>query len=249
MSTNFPLHNYTYFMKYPGTRYKMVHPQRLFFFSTYTKPELLIDGECNDDPGFFRASRALYTSAVIAAIVCFLVQAFCRETVPALDTYEDVGILCNSRSEAKLKTAKLIKTLIVYAINRYILTTVVVFVQMVLIIAIPQNKGAMAMSSVTAHLKINSLLATLNTRNHLRRMVNHVTTDNDMVVNALAQLKTGSIVQFTFQSQLYSGSFNSGNQECSEDGHIVRIENVTEVDRGYSLDTANHVQKMTGTLV
>ncbi|KAF8201345.1 hypothetical protein K438DRAFT_1965843 [Mycena galopus ATCC 62051] len=63
----------------------------------------------------------------------------------------------------------LIRTLIVYAINRFILTTVVLIAQVIFLILKPQSLGAMSMEFVTAHLYINSFLATLNTRASLRK--------------------------------------------------------------------------------
>ncbi|THU83775.1 hypothetical protein K435DRAFT_420756 [Dendrothele bispora CBS 962.96] len=308
------LQSYTYFMKYPGdsvfmkllvsslvvleavfTTLSCVDVYH-FLVLSYTKPELLIDGEWS-----------LYTSAVLGAIVCFLVQAFFvhmihqlakgtlrmiltgvlvplilvqlafgfffttrqfqlwlpmqmsalfvnSTMVPMLvfrivpDTIISVSlcsILLDSRTEVK-KTTKLVNTLIVYAINRFVLTTVVVFVQMVVVLAIPQNKGFMAMDFVTVHLKFNSLLATLNARNHLRRMHDPATTNGGMT-NVAAQLKTGSVVQFAVRSQLQSaGSFSSGTQELSEDG-IVRIEKETYVDKGQSSDA--NTGKTAGNLV
>ncbi|THU85246.1 hypothetical protein K435DRAFT_806058 [Dendrothele bispora CBS 962.96] len=143
-------------------------------------------------------------------------------------------------------TTKLINTLIAYAINRYVLTTVVVFIQMVLILTIPQNKGAMAIDFVTVQLKFNSLLTTLNARNHLRRMVDHTTTDSG-ITNVTAPLKTRSIVQFAVQPHLQStGSFSSNIQECSEDS-IVRIGMETYADNDCSL--ATNVQETTENFV
>ncbi|KAF5372562.1 hypothetical protein D9758_005183 [Tetrapyrgos nigripes] len=89
--------------------------------------------------------------------------------------------LWDSRTEVQ-RTSKLIHTLIVYAINRFVLTTVVVIVQMIVLITKPQSIGAMVIEFVTVHLYFNSLLATLNSRNHLRHHLDngHVITDSDL---------------------------------------------------------------------
>jgi len=65
---------------------------------------------------------------------------------------------------------RLFKTLIVYAMERFILTTVVVIVQTIVLIAKPTSIWAMVLDFVTVHLYVNSLLATLNARQKLRTM-------------------------------------------------------------------------------
>ncbi|KAF8201343.1 hypothetical protein K438DRAFT_1965841 [Mycena galopus ATCC 62051] len=79
------------------------------------------------------------------------------------------------------KTRSLIRTLIVYSINRFILTTQVSCIprmntiishpatQCIIVDAQTQFLGAMAMEFVTGHLYINSFLATLNARSSLRK--------------------------------------------------------------------------------
>ncbi|KAJ6561090.1 hypothetical protein DFH09DRAFT_1160425 [Mycena vulgaris] len=63
---------------------------------------------------------------------------------------------------------KLFKTMIVYAMNRFILTTVAVTIQTCILIAKPTSIWAMVIEFITVHLYVNSLLATLNSRNNLR---------------------------------------------------------------------------------
>ncbi|THU93419.1 hypothetical protein K435DRAFT_840242 [Dendrothele bispora CBS 962.96] len=88
----------------------------------------------------------------------------------------------------ELKSRKLINTLMIYAMNRFVLTTVVVVIQMAVLIAKPQSIGAMVIEFVTVHLYVNSFLATLNARSHLRSIAEsyafsdieiHVTTNGN----------------------------------------------------------------------
>ncbi|KAJ7841909.1 hypothetical protein B0H14DRAFT_2781964 [Mycena olivaceomarginata] len=76
-------------------------------------------------------------------------------------------VLYDSRTDLG-KTMRLIRTLIMYAINRFILTTVVLVAQVIFLLLKPHSSGAIAMEFVTAHLYINSFLATLNARASLR---------------------------------------------------------------------------------
>ncbi|THU98493.1 hypothetical protein K435DRAFT_964931 [Dendrothele bispora CBS 962.96] len=182
------------------------------------------------------------TSFVNSTVIPTLVFRIVPDTIISVSL---CLILLYSRNEAK-KTAKLVNTLIVYAIHRYTLTTVVLFVQMVVMLAIPQNKGTMAMGFVAAHLKVNSLLATLNARNRLRRMIDPVTIDSGIIGN---QFKTGSAVQFAVPSQSplqTAESFSCGTQELRGD-NVVKIEKEIFVDRGYS--SSDDVRKTTGNLV
>ncbi|KAJ6482516.1 hypothetical protein C8R45DRAFT_303605 [Mycena sanguinolenta] len=77
-------------------------------------------------------------------------------------------VLYDSRTDFG-ESRRLIRTLIVYAINRFILTTVVLVAQVIFLILKPNSIGAMVMEFVTAHLYINSFLATLNARARLRQ--------------------------------------------------------------------------------
>ncbi|KAJ7306146.1 hypothetical protein DFH08DRAFT_902263 [Mycena albidolilacea] len=67
------------------------------------------------------------------------------------------------------KTMRLIRTLIIYAINRFILTTLVLVAQVIFLLLKPKSIAAMVMGYVTVHLYINSFLATLNARASLRK--------------------------------------------------------------------------------
>ncbi|THU98503.1 hypothetical protein K435DRAFT_964938 [Dendrothele bispora CBS 962.96] len=76
-------------------------------------------------------------------------------------------ILFDSRTGFS-QSLKLIKTLMIYAMERFVLTTLVVLVQTIILIAKPTSIWAMVIEFVTAQLYTNSFLATLNSRNHLR---------------------------------------------------------------------------------
>ncbi|THV01099.1 hypothetical protein K435DRAFT_854073 [Dendrothele bispora CBS 962.96] len=66
------------------------------------------------------------------------------------------------------QSLKLIKTLMIYAMERFALTTVVVVVQTIVLIAKPTSIWAMVIEYVAPQIYTNSFLATLNSRNHLR---------------------------------------------------------------------------------
>ncbi|KAJ7708770.1 hypothetical protein B0H17DRAFT_1324896 [Mycena rosella] len=85
------------------------------------------------------------------------------------------GALCLVLYDATIHTlfhgsSKLFKTLIIYAMNRFILTTVVVIVQTSVLLAKPASIWAMVLEFITVHLYVNSLLATLNARKSLREI-------------------------------------------------------------------------------
>ncbi|THH13652.1 hypothetical protein EW146_g6594 [Bondarzewia mesenterica] len=66
------------------------------------------------------------------------------------------------------RSIKLVNTLIIYAVNRFVLTTVVVIIQTIILIIRPESIWAMVIEFVSVHLYVNSFLATLNSRSHLR---------------------------------------------------------------------------------
>ncbi|THU83774.1 hypothetical protein K435DRAFT_843918 [Dendrothele bispora CBS 962.96] len=188
--------------------------------------------------------QMMSTPFVYSTMVPLLVLRIVPDTIISVSL---CSILLDSRTGLK-KTTKLINTLVVYAINRFVLTTMVVFVQLVLILVKPQNEVAIVMDVVTAQLKFNSLLATLNARSHLRRMIDRTMNDSG-ITNAVAQLRTGSVVQFANQPQSQStGSLSSDTQELG-DSSIVRIEKPKEtyVVSDCSWDT--NAPETTGNLV
>ncbi|KAF9488449.1 hypothetical protein BDN71DRAFT_457379 [Pleurotus eryngii] len=65
---------------------------------------------------------------------------------------------------------RMIKTLIIYSINRFLLTTLLVVTQTVILISRPESIWAMVIEYITAQLYVNSFLATLNSRNRLRHI-------------------------------------------------------------------------------
>ncbi|THU80885.1 hypothetical protein K435DRAFT_972575 [Dendrothele bispora CBS 962.96] len=78
-------------------------------------------------------------------------------------------VLIDSRTSFS-QSLKLIKTLMIYAMERFVLTTFVVIVQTIFLIAKPNSVWAMVIEFVTPQVYINSFLATLNARNHLRNI-------------------------------------------------------------------------------
>ncbi|THU97153.1 hypothetical protein K435DRAFT_778185 [Dendrothele bispora CBS 962.96] len=65
-------------------------------------------------------------------------------------------------------SVKLIRTIIIYAINRFILTTIVGCVQTILMLVDPHSISALSIEFIAVHLYINSFLAALNARNRIR---------------------------------------------------------------------------------
>ncbi|THV00915.1 hypothetical protein K435DRAFT_837045 [Dendrothele bispora CBS 962.96] len=63
---------------------------------------------------------------------------------------------------------KLVRTIIIYAINRLALTTIVGTVQTIMMIVNPHDISSLSIDYIAAHLYINSFLASLNARNSLR---------------------------------------------------------------------------------
>ncbi|KAK7464978.1 hypothetical protein VKT23_006186 [Stygiomarasmius scandens] len=79
--------------------------------------------------------------------------------------------LCATLYDAKVHfkpSIKLVRTMIIYAMNRFILTTIVGCIQTVVMLVNPHNQAILAVDMISAHLYINSFLAALNARDHAR---------------------------------------------------------------------------------
>jgi len=98
-------------------------------------------------------------------------------------------------------SSRLFKTLIVYAMNRFILTTVVVVVQTSVLIAKPGSIWAMVFEFVTVHLYINSLLATLNARKNLREIGPNSVQEKDSMPRFGGQSNTYRTTQATSRTE------------------------------------------------
>ncbi|THU82247.1 hypothetical protein K435DRAFT_784698 [Dendrothele bispora CBS 962.96] len=86
--------------------------------------------------------------------------------------------LCLTLFDAEIHfkpSIKLVRTIIIYAINRFILTTIVNTVETIVMIVQPDNTSILSVDSLSVNLYINSLLATLNTRDHVRAIGMDVT--------------------------------------------------------------------------
>ncbi|KAG9225248.1 hypothetical protein CCMSSC00406_0007079 [Pleurotus cornucopiae] len=68
------------------------------------------------------------------------------------------------------RSVRLIKTLIIYSMNRFLLTTLVVIAQTAILISQPESIWAMVIEFISAQLYVNSFFAMLNSRNRLRHM-------------------------------------------------------------------------------
>ncbi|KAJ7598418.1 hypothetical protein C8J56DRAFT_1020264 [Mycena floridula] len=83
-------------------------------------------------------------------------------------------ILYDSRPSMD-RASKLVNTLIVYAMNRFVLTTLVVIILTIMLISSPGSIWAMVLEFIPTEsesplLYVNSFLTTLNSRNHLREI-------------------------------------------------------------------------------
>ncbi|KAF5350381.1 hypothetical protein D9758_012479 [Tetrapyrgos nigripes] len=79
--------------------------------------------------------------------------------------------LCLILFDAKIQfkpSMKLVRTIIIYSINRFVLTTIVGSVQTILILINPHSISVLSIEFISLHLYINSLLAALNSRNRVR---------------------------------------------------------------------------------
>jgi len=114
---------------------------------------------------FFKMPVNLRGTVYVAMVPLFAsrVAADCCTTVTLCI------LLYRTRPSFK-STMRLVTTLIIYAINRFILTTIVVIVQTIILLAQPDSIWAMTIEFVTVHLYVNSFLAALNSRNHLREI-------------------------------------------------------------------------------
>ncbi|KAI6021799.1 hypothetical protein BKA83DRAFT_678281 [Pisolithus microcarpus] len=108
------------------------------------------------------------------------------------------------------RTKRLLNTLIIYAINRCLLTSVVVIVDLATAVDINMDIWSMGLSFIVGKLYANSLLASLNAREHLR----------SQSAGSLSDPRSGT-VHFANLTKLV------GKHESSEDG--TRSSDVSEV--------------------
>lgn len=105
-----------------------------------------------------------------AAVYVAMVPLFTIRVVSDAVTASTLCFTLYKTRPSQPRSIRLVNTLIVYAINRFVLTTVVVVVQTIILIVRPDSIWAMVIEFVSVHLYVNSLLATLNSRSHLRNM-------------------------------------------------------------------------------
>ncbi|KAH7890617.1 hypothetical protein F5I97DRAFT_50425 [Phlebopus sp. FC_14] len=106
--------------------------------------------------------------AVYPAMVPLFFTRVASDTVTAITL---CVVLYDSRTDFR-RSSRLAKNLIVYSMNRFVLTTVVVIVQTIILIVKPQSIWAMVIEFVSVQLYANSLLATLNSRSYFRALGN-----------------------------------------------------------------------------
>lgn len=91
-------------------------------------------------------------------------------------------VLLHKRRTRYRKTNTIITTLMIYAINRCLLTSVVAIIEMIVYKAIPDSLWYMGVDFVAGKLYVNSFLATLNSRQSIRAE-DTSSTDNIVVSN------------------------------------------------------------------
>ncbi|THU86943.1 hypothetical protein K435DRAFT_357760 [Dendrothele bispora CBS 962.96] len=113
-------------------------------------------------------------------------------------------VLYNFQPELR-PSIKLVKALITYAMQRFMLTTFVAIAQTVLFfIELDDRGGAMAIEYVMVHLYVNSFLATLNARNRLRGSME----GNFATVSSLPSRDPGILFDFGLSFGLEDGVAN-----------------------------------------
>ncbi|KAK7029625.1 hypothetical protein VNI00_014323 [Paramarasmius palmivorus] len=94
-----------------------------------------------------------------------------RVVVDALTAVILCVVLHGAQQSTEFKgSVRMFRTLMIYAMNRFLLTTLVVIMQTIVLLVRPRSIWAMVMDFITAHLYVNSFLATLNARSRLRRI-------------------------------------------------------------------------------
>ncbi|KAI0696991.1 hypothetical protein C8T65DRAFT_729542 [Cerioporus squamosus] len=109
-----------------------------------------------------------------------MIPLFCVRMASDAVTASTLCVVLYDATTADFRSSvKLVKTLILYAINRFVLTTVLVVIQTIYLIIRPGEIWAMVLEFITVHIYVNSLLATLNARDHLRELGKNPTTGTD----------------------------------------------------------------------
>ncbi|KAJ8085548.1 hypothetical protein PM082_004366 [Marasmius tenuissimus] len=107
------------------------------------------------------------------------------------------SILHEGRSGIHKRTNTLVTTLIVYAVNRCILTSVVVIAEVAVFAARPDELWFLGIDFVIGKLYANSLLASLNSRNALRNQESNTTSHPSLHLSAdipcSSKLTTGTV--------------------------------------------------------
>ncbi|KAH9834508.1 uncharacterized protein C8Q71DRAFT_769317 [Rhodofomes roseus] len=94
-----------------------------------------------------------------------------RMTTDAVTAATLCIVLYDSSTHSGFESSvKLVKMLITYAANRFVATTIIVVAQTIILIVRPSEIWAMVLGWVTVDIYVNSLLATLNAREHLRQI-------------------------------------------------------------------------------
>ncbi|KAH9934390.1 uncharacterized protein B0H18DRAFT_981599 [Fomitopsis serialis] len=114
------------------------------------------------------------------AVYISMIPLFCVRMAADAVTATTLCVALYETTTDFRSSVKLIKMLIMYAVNRFVLTTVVVAVQTIVLIVRPGEIWAMVLEFITVHIYVNSLLATLNARDHLR----HIGTGSSMAIES-----------------------------------------------------------------
>ncbi|KAK7458772.1 hypothetical protein VKT23_009776 [Stygiomarasmius scandens] len=113
-----------------------------------------------------------FQSATLAELVPWVLKLLVplrilRMVSDGATTFTLCSILCDARVRFK-PSMKLLRTIIIYAINRFALTTIVGSIQTIIMLVNPHSISALSIEFIAVHLYINSFLAALNARNRIR---------------------------------------------------------------------------------
>ncbi|KAF7326906.1 hypothetical protein MVEN_02584500 [Mycena venus] len=155
-----------------------------------------------------------------------LVPLYCIRVVSDAIT---AVVLCAVLHEASSRlttftgSKRVVKTLMVYAMNRFILTTIVVIIQTIVLLIKPDSIWAMVLDAITVHLYVNSLLATLNARQKLRSIDPHGQSNN---------AREDSVPDLFFDSQY----INTEPDQVESDVEPVQVNLYLNKKRGDTVD-------------
>ncbi|KAJ7580285.1 hypothetical protein C8J56DRAFT_1030155 [Mycena floridula] len=168
---------------------------------------------------------------IVGATYIAMIPLFAVRVVSDSFTSISLCIILYDSQPIFSRSAKLLRTLIMYAMNRFVMTTIVVIAQTVILIIEPGSIWAMSMDIVNVQIYVNSFLSILNSRNHLRE----IGSGNQMSSIPIAL----SAVRFKPASQ-GANSILSANREAEFDREFNRTPAKT-IHESYSMSKIDSI--------